>query len=426
MRYGLDDKPSFPQLLVYGLQWLVVALPSVIIVGLVISKLHGHGAADQILYLQKLFGIVGVFTVVQVLWGHRLPLIIGPASVLLVGIVSAQAANSAAIYTAVFWGGALLAVISFSGLLSRMQKLFTPAVVSVILILIALTLTPVILNMIFGRGEAPLFHLLFALSVVFLMLIGNMIAKGVWRSTVLLFAIVLGSVCYYLFMGFPDVASVAASSSATEPLILLPIHFDIGVIVSFFFCYVALTINELGSIQSVGYLLNAPEMDKRITKGCAYSGVSNMFSGLFGVVGTVDFSMTPGVIAATGCASRYAMVPMGVMMAAIACIPFLVKALLLLPSAVMGAIFFYLMATQLGAGLQMLVSERAVTEYNSSVTVALPLMVALVVIFMPDSVTNAIPVFLRPILGNGFVMGVVTVFFLEHMVFRKKKKREQK
>lgn len=421
MKYQLDDKPGIFQMILYGLQWFVVALPSIIIIGLVIAKLHGFGMADQIFYLQKLFAIVGVFTIVQVLFGHRLPLIIGPASVLLIGIISASGASDSAIYTSIFFGGLLLAVLSFTGLLSYLQKLFTPRVVSVILLLIAFTLVPVILDMVFSTGEQPLFHFLYALGVVLLMLVGNALAKGLWKSTVLLFAIVLGSAFYYLFIGFPaDLSLENAWQDAKSPLFYFSLQIDPGILLSFFFCYIALTVNELGSIQSVGYLLEAKDMGRRITRGSGFTGVSNMFSGLLGVVGTVDFSLTPGVIAATGCASRYTMIPMGVMMILIACMPFLVQILLFLPAAAMGAIFFYLMATQLGAGLQMMTKEQAVHNFNSSVTVALPLMIALFIIFAPDAVKDAIPAYIRPILGNGFVMGVIAVFLLEHVLFRKK------
>lgn len=423
MKYGLNDKPGFFQLLLYGLQWFVVALPSIIIMGLVIAKLHGFDAADQMLYLRKLFVIVGSFSILQVLFGHRLPLIIGPASVLLIGIISSHTTDFTTVYTSIFLGGLLLAVVSFSGLLSRLHRFFTPRVISVILLLISFTLTPVILNMVFSTGKEPFFHLLFALILVLLMILGNVFAKGIWKSTVLLFAIVLGSLVYYLFMGAPASDPTADVASAQSPLFYWPLSFDPGIILAFFFCYIALVINELGSIQAVGYLLDAGHMDKRINRGSGYTGLSNMLSGLLGVVGTVDFSLSPGVIAATGCASRYALIPMGVLMIFIAFMPFLVQGLLYIPAAAMGAIFFYLMAAQLGAGLQMLVKEKTVTGYNSSLIIALPLMVSLLIVFAPATVIDSIPLFIRPILGNGFVMGVIMVFFLEHVLFREKKER---
>lgn len=70
----------------FGLQWFAVAIPSIIIIGKLVGVLQTGG--DYIPYLQKLFLIVGILMIVQVYWGHRLPLILGPAAVLLIAILT--------------------------------------------------------------------------------------------------------------------------------------------------------------------------------------------------------------------------------------------------------------------------------------------------------------------------------------------------
>lgn len=77
MKYELNDKPGILPMLMYGLQWWIVSLPCVVIMGIIVSQLHYTDVAEQTFYLQKLFGIMGIAMIVQVLWGHRLPLIIG-------------------------------------------------------------------------------------------------------------------------------------------------------------------------------------------------------------------------------------------------------------------------------------------------------------------------------------------------------------
>lgn len=88
MKYALNDKPSLLPLLMYGLQWFVVSIPSIVILGVIVSQIHYSDAIAQTLYMQKIFGIMGIALIIQVLWGHRLPLIIGPASVLLIGVLA--------------------------------------------------------------------------------------------------------------------------------------------------------------------------------------------------------------------------------------------------------------------------------------------------------------------------------------------------
>ena len=421
MKYELNDKPGILPMLMYGLQWWIVSLPCVVIMGIIVSQLHYTDVAEQTFYLQKLFGIMGIAMIVQVLWGHRLPLIIGPASVLLIGILSTVSSGIPAVYTGIMVGGLVLTVLAYSGLLGKLQFVFTPRIVTVILILIAFTLTPVILKLVLGDAVHTLFNLFFTLVMVLALVIGNKLLRGIWKSTTVLWGIVGGVLVYYGVFGFPTLVSTGAGIIPEQATVFnFPLNFEAGTILAFLFCYIALIVNELGSIQAVGHMLQADQMDQRTTRGVGIVGVTNVLSGLFGVIGPVDYSMSPGVISATGCASRYTLLPAGAGLILCAFFPSVVGMLVTIPGVVTGAILLYLMATQLAAGLQMLVREKAITDFDSGVVVGLPLMVALLLSFAPEGVLNLIPSLFKPIVGNGFVMGVITVLIMEHLIFKKK------
>ena len=421
MKYELNDKPGILPMLMYGLQWWIVSLPCVVIMGIIMSQLHYTDVAEQTFYLQKLFGIMGIAMIVQVLWGHRLPLIIGPASVLLIGILSTVSSGIPAVYTGIMVGGLVLTVLAYSGLLGKLQFVFTPRIVTVILILIAFTLTPEILNLVLGDAVHALFNLFFTLVMVLALVIGNKLLRGIWKSTTVLWGIVGGVLVYYGVFGFPTLVSTGAGIIPEQATVFnFPLNFEAGTILAFLFCYIALIVNELGSIQAVGHMLQADQMGQRTTRGVGIVGVTNVLSGLFGVIGPVDYSMSPGVISATGCASRYTLLPAGAGLILCAFFPSVVGMLVTIPGVVMGAILLYLMATQLAAGLQMLVREKAITDFDSGVVVGLPLMVALLLSFAPEGVLNLIPSLFKPIVGNGFVMGVITVLIMEHLIFKKK------
>lgn len=64
-----------PQLLAYGLQWFVLAIAVV-----ATSTFVATGSeAEKMFFAQKMFAIVGITTLIQIIWGHRLPLVVGPA-----------------------------------------------------------------------------------------------------------------------------------------------------------------------------------------------------------------------------------------------------------------------------------------------------------------------------------------------------------
>ena len=121
LRYGLDEKPPMWQLLMYGLQWLIISIPNVLTVAVLAKLQFFDDVAMQTLYLQKLYVVIGLVMVVQALWGHRMPLVVGPAAVLIVGILSAQSAGFNAVYTAIAVCGAAVFLISISGLIGKIH-----------------------------------------------------------------------------------------------------------------------------------------------------------------------------------------------------------------------------------------------------------------------------------------------------------------
>lgn len=420
LKYGLEDRPQMGQLLLYSLQWFVLSV-AVVITALFIAV---GSPAEKVLYAQKVFAVMGVATIVQVLWGHKLPIVVGPASVLLVGIITAlasqgEAVNTNKIYTAILIGGVAVAMLSVGRTLERIQRIFTPRIVVAILMLISFTLAPTIKNLIFPAGDEArhIFGLWFTLTAIPLMSFAAARWRGITSSLLVPLALLIGCIIYYAIYG--GYGEVFDRYSASEGSLLIPaLEFDGGIIVAFLFCYVALLINDIGSIQSLGAMLGTPDIEKRNRRGVGLTGVMNIVSGGLGVIGPVNFSMSPGVIASSSCASRFAMLPAGVGLIVCAFVPSLIAVLSSIPDTVIGVILLYLMGTQLAAGFHMMATNGSVVSFHDGLILGLPVMMSLLFCIVPMDV---IPPLLRPIIGNGFVMGVITILFLEHVVFRKKK-----
>ncbi|NLN62708.1 MAG: purine/pyrimidine permease, partial [Myxococcales bacterium] len=314
IRYDIDDRPPLGTLLLFGLQWLAVVGVSTIVMGKVLAALHFTAPADQFLYMQKLFFATGMALLAQLFVGHRLPLVIGPAAILLVGILASGARDTAALYSSIMIGGALLALLCATGLFRYVARLFTYRVVATILMLIAIAITPTVLALVVDAPEPrdAVRHLLFALGLLVAMVAGDRLLRGAWRATLLLWALALGSaLCFWLL---PDTAPSAAP--ADQPLfaslfrdVTAPLHWDLGLILSFLICFIALAVNDLGSIESLGKLLQPPAMAQRLTRGMTVTGLANVLAGFLGVVGVVNFSLSAGIISANGNASRLSFLP---------------------------------------------------------------------------------------------------------------------
>ena len=367
LQYGLDERPPLIKSCLIGLQWAAILISSIIILGKVVGSIQFSEPLDQIIYLQKIFFVCALTLFCQLFWGHRLPLLPGPAAVLLVGVIASQGFGMDVIYSCVTIGGLFVTVLGISGLFKHLRRFFTTNVIAVVLLLIAFTIAPTIQKLIIdsGSGISSLSNLSFAFALVFVMLICYRLLSGIWQSTLIIWAVIVGSILYLYF--FPDhgnrgFAVDAPWFSGFFRHMLLPFTVQPGVLISFLFCYIALAINDLGSIQAVNEMLQATDMDGRIARGISLTGLANTVSGLFGVIGPVNYSLSPGVIAATRCASRYTLVPTAAIMLTLAFLPAALGFIESVPSVVIGAILAYVMMTQVAAGL--MVAFRKKEEFR--------------------------------------------------------------
>lgn len=428
IKYKLDDKPPFGESLLYGLQWLAVAVPMAIIVGKVGASLQYNDPGQQILYIQKLFFIIGLAMLLQVIWGHRLPLIIGPAAVLLVGLVSSQGSDLSTAYFSIFCGGLAITFLSVTGLFGRLTKLFTPRVVVTILMLIGFTLTPIILKQIMPMTSdaSPLANLVFCLVLVVSMFVANKLLKGIWKATLIIWAMLIGSVLYFFL--FRQTIAITTGDKIVAGFFQdfnLRFSLDWGVLISFLICFLALAINDIGSITSIGEILQPEGMKHRLKNGITLTGMLNIFAGLFGVIGLVNYSLSPGVIASTGVASRHTLIPAGIGFIILAFLPVGIGIISSIPMVVIGSVLIYVMCTQIAAGLILAFASIKQFSFEDGLVLGTPLLLSVIISYLPSEAVAAFPNSLKPILGNGFVIGVLTVLIMEHLIYFRKKSDEQ-
>jgi xanthine/uracil permease len=423
LKYGLNDRPPLIETLLFGFQWLAISIPAIIIVGRVVGALQWSDPADQIVYLQKMSFVMGVSLVCQVLWGHRLPLIMGPSTVLLIGVLASQGFPLDTIYTSVILGGLFLSLTSITGLFGRLQRLFTARVVATVLLLVVFTLAPAIMGLLTGKGTgvSPLARLTFAFVMVFSMFVAQRWMKGVWKSTLIIWFLIVGSIAYTLI--FPQPADIRQGIHDEVLLshffrhLTVGFSFDPGVLISFFFCYLAVSINDLGSIESLKELLEPPDMARRVNRGITMTGFANILSGFLGVVGPVNFSVSPGVIMSSSCASWFTLIPAAVMFLLLSFSPKVLGIVGRVPTVVIGTVLIYILCFQVAAGLALLSKKSEEFRVEDGLIIGLPLILGTLSAFLPETVLKTLPTVLRPLVGNGFVIGVFTSLVLEHLIF---------
>lgn len=417
LHYNLEDYPGLSKLILYGLQWLAISVPTLVILAQVMTALQPD--VDGVIYLQVLLLITGTAQLVQVIWGHRLPLILGPAAVLLVGSLASSSAPPGAVPGAMLVGAALMFLVSISGMVSPLQRLFTPQVVAVVLLLIAFTLLPTIRNLVLASAtpeEMPL-RLGFTLGMLLLLFALQPFLHGMWKSTLVIWAMLGGTLGWKWLSPVDVIAPEGMFFSVPLEQLRFEFVFDPGVIAAFLVCYMVLAINDIGSIQALDQMLKPDRMDLRLQRGLSVTALANMAAALAGVLGPVNYSMSPGVIAASRCASRWTLIPAGVGMLLCGFSPRLTAVFSSVPAVVIGTVLLYVLCAQVATGLLVVYQQSATVRYEHGLSVGLALLVGTSVAYLPAEAFNAIPSLLRPMLGNGFVVGVVLCLILEHLVF---------
>jgi len=422
--YDIDEHPPLSLALLYGLQWAFMMFPALIIAATIASGSLQLGGSGQIRFLQLTLLIAGFFTALQTLWGHRYPLLEGPATALLLAFVLAAPNGLPAIQGGMMIGGGLLAALVLSGQIKRVFTLFTPNVTGVVLILIALGLLPALLRFMTGQGNghdgATTLNLTLSLLCVLLMAALSYRLKGLWKSVSVLIGMALGSVAF-LAMGHLSSESVGLAAWFSLPRTWIPSipGFHWPTVLAFVFAYVAVMVNSVGSLESVARITDPHRLNSGLKRGILINGLAGMVSGAAGIVGSVSYSNSPGVILMHRVASRYTITYCGLIMVSAAFIPKLAAVLAMVPGPVVGAALCVAMGGQIGIGIAALgPAELTSRDYF---VIGIPLLMGTMAGFLPQDVTLALPDYLRAVLSNSLVAGIVLVLLLEHVLLRKRR-----
>lgn len=425
-RYNVNDRVPAKEMVTSGLMWTICSAAFVIIFANVVAGLYNATPAEAVWYAQKLLVITGIAVILQVIFGHRLPAIYGPSAILLTAAVAATDFAPAAFSTALVLCGAVGIVIARTSLLKRIAKLFTPRAIGTVLTLIPLTLVPTFATLITNPDQPGSMagKLIFAFVLLILIFACNHRLKGFWRATLMLWVLIFGTVAALIC--FPGTALSFGTQETvplTEGLLLSPIAAP-GVILSVFICYIALIVNDIGSIRGVGEVAKSPasETEGQLRRGITITGLMNMLSGGAGVIGGVNYSISSGMILDTRNASRYPLLAAGAAMIICAALPPVISLIITIPTVITGCLLIFIMTSQLSAALGVLIEHEGtgVFSFNNGVVIGFSILIAATFSFLPDTAVAAIPAVIRPVLANGFVAGTVAVMLLEHVVFREK------
>jgi xanthine/uracil permease len=421
--YDLDDLPPCQYALLYGLQWAFIMFPALIIAATLSVGSLGPGGADIIRFLRLTLLTSGLFTIVQTLWGHRYPLLEGPATALMLAFILLAPHGLPAIQGGMIFGGVLLVIIVLSRQLERLTRLFTPNVVGVILMLIALGLLRPLLRFMTGAtdttpGSEGQTFLISLILVLFIATLSHWL-KGFWRTVSILIGMVVGSFVFLVVgrLRWEQLVAAPWISFSTRWVETLP-GFYWPAAVAFACAYLAVIVNTLGSLQGIAAITDKERLPKATQRGILINGIAGVSCGVLGVVGTVSYSMGPGVILVNRVASRYAVTYCGAILLVATFLPKLAALLAVVPEPVVGAALCVGLGGQVGVGISTVASQEI--QSRDYFVVGLPVLLGTLVGFLPQGLVDALPGWIQLFVANSLITGITLVLLLEHVLLRKR------
>ncbi len=372
IRFEPDDKPPAALTAGMGFQFAVLAIAGIVLTPAIVIRAAG-GSESYLTWAVFAAAVVsGVSTILQAVRLGR----IGAGYVLLMGT---SGAFIAVCVTALVQGGpgllATLVVASslfqflLAARLSLFRRLVTPVVAGTVLMLIAVTVMPLVFDMVKSSPEgssdwsAPMSSLVTVLVIIGIALKSS----GALRLWAPVIGVVAGSMVAAAF-GLYDIDQVAEASWIGLPGGGWP-GFDLSfgsAFWSFLPAFVLVTI--IGAVETIGDSVAIQRVswrqpravDYRVVQGAvAADGTGNLLSGLAGTVPNTTYSTSVSITELTGVAARRVGVAIGVFFIVMALLPKFLALVLAIPDAVVAAYVTVLISLLFVVGMRIVAEEAS-------------------------------------------------------------------
>ncbi len=424
LRYQVDERPPLPLTIGLGAQLAALNLAAIMLIPTVVMRAAGQPEAYVAWAVGASVAICGLTTILQAFRYRR----IGAGYMLLMG--SSGAFVPVCVAALVQSGPAMLATlvvvaclvpVALSWRLSLFQRVLTPTVCGVVVMLIPISVLPIVGDMltVSAADGLALPAVLSAVATVGFTVGIALAATGALR----LWAPVIGvgaGTGLAVFFGLYDFGRVGQAGWVDLPsgqwpglafgpefFTLLPGFLLAGVIAS------VRSISGAIAIQRVSWR-RSRALDFRAVQGAVtVDGVASFLSGLAGTVPNTTYSVSVSLAELTGVAARAVGVIAGAGFVALMFFPKAFAAILAIPDSVIAAYMVILMATLFMVGVRMVLQDGM--DYRKALIVGLALMVGVSFqygLVFPRQVSG----FAGGLFANGMNAGGVTAIALSLFV----------
>ena len=379
--YGLNDRPSFPVMLLAGAQHVLTLFGATTLVPLIFGPAMGMDSLQIGFFISCVYLSMGLATLIQSSpIGSGLPIVQGsslsfiPPVMTVIGLYGAQGPNVVMSYLggSLILGGVLMALLGAFGVVGKLRRFIGPVTMGPTIMAIGFSLAPVAV----GQNAASFWPA--SLAVVVLIFVFSLVVK---RQYINIFSILLSVALVYITC---LILSMAGLIPAGHPVYvdLKTVHeakwlqftglapwgmprfsfVAFGAVLAGFF---SVFIESLGDYFNISNACGLPDpSEKTINKGILAEGLGCVVGGLSGAVACTSYTENIGLISLTGVASRWVVRTGAILLVVLSLIGKLGALVATVPTPIIGGCYIALFGCIGALGIQALGRADMTSQRN--------------------------------------------------------------
>lgn len=420
-----------------SVQWMAFMIAGTIVTPIAVADLFGFNAAETAGLVQRTMFVLGTASLLQGLFGHRLPIHEGPAG-LWWGVFAIYASLSTTLFAsttetlralegAMIASGIVFILLSLFKLIQKLAALFTPVVLGVYLLLLVFQLSGSFINGILGVGyrkagvDLPIALFSLCLIIITFYLTRHSI-KWVSQYAILI-SLSIGWILFAL-LGLAKPLQFQVKQPLQFPTFLEwgPPIFDAGMITTAIFITLLLLTNMIASIQVVNAIIatkkqSEKEQNRLYERAGFISGIIQMLGGGFSAIGAVPISGAAGFIATTKIKSIVPFLIGAALVLLSSLSPHVMTLFAGLPTPIGYSVMFVVFSSMIAMAFSQFEQEKDTAR--SRLVIGISLLSGVGAMFVAPTAFAGVSPIVTSLLNNGLVLGSLTAIIVDQMTKKK-------
>ncbi|MET3196154.1 uracil/xanthine transporter [Bacillus sp. OAE603] len=407
-------------------QWLFFIFANTVVVPISIGAAFHLPSSITEMTMRSSLIITGIASFIQGWKGHKYPIMEGHSG-LLWGVMLNLGLTAPAIglsYTQIGGGiatgfiaaGIVTLLLAAMNLVSYVQRIFPPMVMTVYLFLLSFQLIFVFFKGMLGITEDGKMNLpVSLLSLGIVLFVSILKIKG--SKNISNFSILIGMIVGWIFYAILFSDSTPKMDSANATFSLFPLgkpNLEFGIIAIAFFAGLMNLSNTFASLQAASEVTRIEAKPKQYRYSLFLTGLFSMIAPVFGLVPYTPFTSSIGFLQSTQLYERKPFLIGGMLLTLVGLIPPIITFLATMPITVGNAVLFVAYIQLFGTAFNS--TKGQVFTSNSIFRIAAPVLVGVSLMNISPTIFGDLPMYLQPFLTNGLIMGVIISIMLEKFV----------